>query len=276
MISLEKEQHDIKLNLVSFLSEGPPHDEALSLIHNKEVLLENARPHFNNITIYTPRILREMGLSQYVNSYESDGLVIMNPGSSKIGNLRWKPKIMLMELEKINDGDILIYRDGNIEKYGIGLSNYNDIKNVAINCLNYCNFDFFIPRENEDLKLKMLTKTNVIVELGENHPFTYNFPNLHANLIIVKKSKISIELLNEWHDACLVDKWIDGDKYSDLDKDFWWSCSEQSILGVIIANWVRKKKHNISANYPSIGFKNRNINEIVFYNNYEYLSFLTE
>ena len=56
-----------------------------------------------------------------------------------------------------------------------------------------------------------------------------------------------------------------------------WSCPEQSILGVIIANWVRKKKHNISKYYPLIGFNGRYINNMFLYNektNYDYLEHL--
>ena len=51
------------------------------------------------------------------------------------------------------------------------------------------------------------------------------------------------------------------------------STNEQSILGVIIAKWVKNRKYNISKNYPVIGFYNRNIDNIVTFNNYDYLKY---
>ena len=102
------------------------------------------------------------------------------------------------------------------------------------------------------------------------------FPGLFVGLFtIIRKSNVSIELLKEWEKACLNDKWINGEKYGDLHPSFRWICPEQSIFGVIIANWVRKKKHNIPKNYPFIGFRQRDINQMFVYNkdtDYQYLN----
>jgi len=260
------------INLVTFYSEGPPNDNGLNLSINKDNILKQ-NDHFDNISIYTPKRLKNIGLGKYVKEYNNSGLVTMNKGMSKIGFCAWRPKILLLELEKMNDGEIIIYRDINIKKYPV-LGNYNNIRNIALRILDIVEFDFFVPRENHKLQLKQLTKTNIIRELGDNHPFTYNFPNMICNFLIVRKSKVSIQLLKEWENACLKEEWINGEKYGELHPDFMWSCPEQSILGVIIANWVRKKKHNIPKNYPMIGFKGRNIDNMFFYDtnsDYDYL-----
>ena len=89
-----------------------------------------------------------MKLDNYIKEYKHKGLVSRNPGLYKIGFCAWRPKIILLELEKMQDGDILIYRDCNILKYPI-LGNYNNIKNKAIEILEKINFDFFIPRANK-------------------------------------------------------------------------------------------------------------------------------
>ena len=52
------------------------------------------------------------------------------------------------------------------------------------------------------------------------------------------------------------------------------STNEQSIAGTIIANWVKKRKYNIPLNYPIIGFQGRDINKIIYFNNYDYLKYL--
>ena len=268
--SIESFEQNKKYNLVYFLSEGPPNDEGNNLIENKPIVEKNASPHFNNIQLYTPKIMRELNLETYVKDYKIPGLVTANPGMYRIGNCAWRPKIMLMELEKMKDGDILIYRDCNIKKYSV-LGDYTNIQKIAETCLDICNFDVFIPRENEDVQLKNHAKTNIIRELGDDHLFTYDFPIVITNFIIIRKSNISIELLNEWNDACLVESWIDVHQYGDLHADFRWSCPEQSILGIIISNWVRKHKHNIPKKYPVIGFQDRSIQNIVYFNNYDYL-----
>tara|TARA_B100000035_G_C20991892_1_gene550556 strand:+ start:200 stop:1333 length:1134 start_codon:yes stop_codon:yes gene_type:complete len=272
------ENTSYNFNLVSFYSEGYPNDNGLSLSENKDILISNAINHFNKISIYTPKILRELNLGAYVKEHTNSGLVT-NKGMSKIGFCAWKPKIILLELEKMNYGDILIYRDCNIIKYPV-LANYDNIKNIAEYILDTINFDFFVPREYtlpEQLHLKQYTKTNVIRELGEDHPFNYDFPMLFCGLFtIIKKSTISINLLKEWEMGCLNDNWINGEKYGDLYTGFRWSCPEQSILCQIIANWIRKNKYNIPKKFPLIGFKDRDIYKIFFYNDDSHYSYLNK
>jgi len=263
------------INLVTFYSEGPPNDNGLDLSINKNKILQQKKL-FNNITIYTPQILKNLGMEKYVKEYEHSGLVKANRGMSKIGFCAWRPKILLLELEKMKEGEIIIYRDMNIKKYP-SLGNYNNIRNLVLKVLDIVKFDFFVSRQNKKLKLRQHAKTNIIRELGDNHPFTYNFPILISNLLIVRKSKVSIQLLKEWENACLNDEWINGEKYGTLDPIFKWSSPEQSILCVIIANWIRKRIHNISEYYPLIGFYKRNIDRLVFYDiekDYDYIKLL--
>ena len=259
-----------------FFSEGSPNDKGLSLTHNKDLLITKAQKHFDKITYYTPSILRNMGYDSYIKEREP-GLVSRNRGMSNIGNSAWRPLILLLELEKMNDGDILLYRDCNISKYPI-LGEYDNIKDIMEHCLNITKFDFFIPRETisgNDFVLKYYCKTNIIRELGENHPFIYEFPLCFSGLLtICRKSHISIELLQEWKTACEKEEWIDGKQYGELYNEFRWSTPEQSILCVIIANWIRKRKHNIPFHYPKITFINRNINQCKIIRDYEYLKYL--
>jgi hypothetical protein len=93
--SNNKKEHVI--NLVAFYSEGHPNDNGLNLSKNKELVLQQIK-HFNNISFYTPKILKNMGMGEYVKEYENSGLVSMNPGMSKIGFCAWRPKILLLEL----------------------------------------------------------------------------------------------------------------------------------------------------------------------------------
>jgi len=265
-----------RFNLVSFLSEGQPHDEGLNLSENRDLLETAAKPHFDTIELYTPRKLKDMGLGNYVRDYKITGLVTNNPGMTRIGNCAWKPKIIAMELEKLTNGDILIYRDSNIVRYGDKLGDYKNIRNCAEDFLRLCNFDFFAHRETEFCSLKNFTKTNVLRELGENSLFVYQYPGVCANIIVIRKSAVSVQFVKEWLEACEVERWIDPNHYGGYLLNFINQCPEQSILGVIVANWIRKRIHNIPLNYPVIGFEDRNIQRIIRFQNYAYLTLIDE
>ena len=270
----------VKYNLVFFFSEGTPNDNGQSLSHNKDKLLEIAKPHFDNISWYTPKKLRDMGYGDYVKEREP-GHVRMNPGMSYIGNCAWRPLIMLLELEKMEEGDILVYRDSNVCGHRANqLSYYDDIRNIIDKCLSISKFDFFVPFEGKGISV-MHAKTNVIRELGEDHLFSYNFPNVFSGLLtIARKSNISIHFLSDWKHACENEEWIDGKTYGELDSRFRWQCPEQSILGIIISKWIRKQQYNISPYYPNIVFGSKIIKNICvikedssMYSHLKYLNF---
>jgi hypothetical protein len=264
---------NINYNIVFFYSEGNQYDNGINLSYCKEPLYNISKNIFNNVSFYTPRILKSLGYNESVKEFEVTNIIKNYEKMAKIGLSRWKPLIILLELEKMNDGDILLYRDSNIKKYD-QLTEYDNIINIINKCLETVEFDVYISRENEDLKLGNYTKPNVIEELGNNDNFVKNFPLLIANFIIIRKSKISIEFLNEWLEACNVDKYIDGHLYNKKNNMFTnFSLNEQSILGVIIAKWVKNRKYNIPKKYPIIGFSHRHINNIVTFNNYDYLKY---
>ncbi len=248
-----------KYNYVFFFSEGPPNDKGLALGECKDKLIESAKHHVDNISYYTPKILEDMGYGEYVKNYENKGLCTKNPGMNHIGFEAWKPLILLLELEKMEDGDILIYKDCNFKKYGhFRISNFDNIKNIVNECITECKFDFFFPRQASSGYIsRFYTKTNIIRELGDDHIFSYNFPVLWSGAgSFFKKTSITLEFLKEWETACLKEEWRNGDKYGELDEKFKWSTNAQSIMNIIIANWIRKRKYNIPLTYPEIVFPN--------------------
>ena len=227
------------INFCSFYSEGPPNDEGLNLSDCVPEIEKNAKPHFNKVTFYTPKILHELGYGKYLREYE-DSPIINHKTILKLGLSSFRPAMFLHSLKEMNDGDILFHRDINWKKYP-ALGKFDNIENQILKILKVCEFDFFVP--NHDLpengqhkdsrKLKVLTKTNIIRELGEDHPFTYNFPLVHAYMFIMRKSKVTIELLTEWQRAMENPEWIDGKHYGPVDPEFSWSTLDQSVLSVI-------------------------------------------
>ena len=245
-----------KYNYVFFYSEGPPNDKGLALGNCKDKLIEAARPYVDNISYYTPKILEDIGYGEYVKNYESSGSN-KNPKMNNLGFEAWKPLILLLELEKMEDGDILFLRDSNIvTKNHEWPKKFNNIKNAIDDCLKECNFDFFFPQQcSSGYYTRYYVKTNIIKELGDNHPFSYNFPLLWSgSLSIFKKSSISIEFLKEWCSACLKEEWRNGILYGEQHPDYRRSTNAQGIMNILVANWVRKRKYNIPLNYPCYWF----------------------
>lgn len=257
-----------KIHYISFCSEGEPYDKGLNLSGSKQqltdILSKTDIPHF----FYSPRFLKENGYGEYVKEHENAGLVSMNPNMNLVGFCAWKPLIMMLELEKMNDGDILVYRDCNCEKYG-QLKDFTDFRETVESIMNIVNFDFFIPVENNELTLGQHVKTNVIRDLAIDVEFTRKFPLLIANIMICRKSTVSMQILEEWKNNCLKDEYINGEQYGELFPEFRWYTPEQGILAVLISNYVLQNRFNIPKNYPNLMFGNRDIHNQIVINKVE-------
>lgn len=269
------------INFISFYTEGPPNDEGGDYTSSLPIIQNNVQGHFNEIILHTPTTLRNLGYGKYLGEY-NDTPMIRWKSLLKVGLFSYRPIMFLHELNKMNDGDILFHRDVDYKKYP-AYENFDGIEEFIKKCLDICQFDFFVPNHHikgecdSTCRLTFTTKTNIIRELGEDHPFTYNFPMLNAYMFIMRKSPVTIELLTEWKEAMEHREWMDGETYGDMHPEFEYTTLDQSVLSVIIANWVRKGKHNIPKEYPFIALKDRDHHHIIYYkdfHNYNYLNYL--
>ena len=73
----------MKYHLVIFYSEGPPHDNALPLEDSYKKLMENedVKKEFDEVHVYTPRILKSMGYVNYLSTLKNVDGVIGNSSS---------------------------------------------------------------------------------------------------------------------------------------------------------------------------------------------------
>jgi hypothetical protein len=262
-------------NFVSFNTEGEPYDEGYNLSKCVDYITSKLK-NFDNIKFYQPRELIKMGYGDYVKKYPSLGCCTYNRNFNKIGFAAYKPLIIKLELEKMNDGDILVYRDCNVYKYDCLRYGYDKLKETANMCLEQCGFDFFVPKECDGESLKHHCKSLAVREMSEGIPLEYLFecPILIANIIIVRKSVVSMELLEDWLKACEVERWITGDYNIDPHPDFKWFTPEQSLLSVVVAKWIYKKTHNIPKNYPNLMFFERYLNKWQIPKNTSYLNLI--
>lgn len=246
------------MHYISFVSEGEPNDKGLNLSGSQKILTEALNKTDLKYFFYTPKYLKDNGYGEFVKEHDNSGLVSANPKFNLLGFAAWKPLVMLLELEKMNDGDILIYRDGNCEKYP-QLKNFTNFENSVHDILKIANFDIAIPQDNPGITVGQYCKSNVIEELAIDKEFTRHSPLLIAYLIICRKSKTSMEILEEWKKNCLIDKYINGEQYGELYGEFMWSTPEQSILSVLMSNYVHQGKYNIPKNYPNFTLGDRDI-----------------
>jgi hypothetical protein len=253
------------MHYISFCSEGEPNDRGINLSNSKKMIaeiLETRSPKMNYF-FYTPKFLRDHGFHEFVKEYEKSGVVSMNPQMNLVGFCAWKPLIILLEMEKMRDGDIVIYRDCNCEKYGQLKQFGDDFEKNVNKIMDICKFDFFIPQENENMFVVNHVKSNVINDLAIDVEFTKKFPLLIANILICRKSPTSIAILEDWKNKCSVDAYINGETYAEPYDGFRWYTPEQGILSVLISNYVLQGKYGIPPNYPNINLENREINNIV-------------
>lgn len=265
----------MKIHFVGFYSEGTPHDKGINLNKEKNIIINELKNEVDSYSFYTPKKILDMGYDKHMIDFNNAGVVSMNPGMNHIGNCAWRPLIILLELQKLNNNDIVVYRDINCTKYP-DLKNFKNFKNKVNNILTDVNYDFAIPRHSTNEKIIEHCKTNIIKDLAINQEFTSEFPLLISTYLIFKKTNNSIQFLNEWNDACLIRKYIDGEIYGEMSPKFKWSTPEQSIMSVIISNWVYEQKNDIPLKYPNfmINNKTRDFYNYLYSTNYEYLKLI--
>ena len=240
-----------------------------------EFISKKASEYFDTVSIYTPTLLTELGFTKHLKVYEPTPMLGIY--ASYVAVAASRVDIMLHELSKMNDGDLLFYRDINYEKYP-KYKNFENIIEVALECLDKCGSDFFVPfcdQYNECKYTKRLvfqTKTNIIRELGEDQLFSYNFPQIQACIFIMRKSHETIDILTEWKNTTDNEEWMDGKQYGDMHPLF---CGQtlldNSLLSMVIANRIRKNK--LPEHYPGLYFYDRDIHKLREYTDYSHLEF---
>lgn len=248
-----------KYTFVSFYSEGAPNDNGYNLSHY-ENLVKSLLGGKCNYDFYTPKMLRNMGYEYAVKEYDSLGCVTGNKTAHKLGFYAWKPLILWLALSKLKDGEILIFHDLNIDKYRAYNNNFKILIESAEDCLRMCKHDFFVSREDLYKNTFHHCKTLTIKELGQDHPYFYNFPQVIVNIMFFRKSQTTMNMLKEWMDACKVERWLAGSPNDSPHQGFIHHCPEQGILCVLLAKWIKEGKYNIPLNYPNVTFSHRQLN----------------
>lgn len=242
----------IKIKIITFHSEGHPHDEGLPLSDGAVELRKLVEGQGFSFDVYTPRRMRELNAEELIKRFDERYALRLNPSLHKIGMAAWKPFIMLHALQELNENDILIYSDSNTQKYPGLAKRLEDI--LAFVDETLAGHSFFVGRERPDQLIKAAHHSNArqILEIGCNTIFACNFPVHIVNRMVVKKQKESLKILLFWLALCMEERFILPPINGELTHpDFRWFCPEQSVLNMILANLV--EEGNLPYYYAGIG-----------------------
>lgn len=258
-------------HFLTFYTEGHPNDTGWDLKERKDGIKDILKDSFGKIIFYTPSKVSKEISEKYVREVPNSGYW------GKIGNQSWKPAIIYEEIKKIPSGDILIYHDINYKKYQ-QYTEIKNLKNLYPKWLECCGFDFFIPmsvatiiyRTGEDGEmhtqpLKHWCKQHSLRNLAIDYNFSCNFLQCVVNLMIFKKTDVSLEFIKLWLDLCEEEEYMNSMDYElEKDESFLNHLPEQSVANIILSNWIYENKHNIPEDYPRLGFINRDITKPIF------------
>ena len=124
--------------------------------------------------------------------YENNKSVLDDPNSRGDGWWLWKPYIIKKSLERINDGDILVYLDSSDTFFG-------DFRNFLIN--HFSGQDLLLTRAGEN-RNSWYTKRDAFFYMGCDSKEYWNSLQLEAGVFGAKKSSRSTEFIDEWIKYC--------------------------------------------------------------------------
>ena len=182
---------------------------------------------FHDIIIHSPETI-----SDFLNQYKD---IVEN--SRGYGYWTWKPYIILEQLKKMNDGDILVYLDsgGSILKHKKDrFDEYKSLLDQTENSVMTFNdeksFGEIQYREKYFQKMRVLRRFG----LHENEDFL-NSGQIEGGVFVCKKSRFTVNFVQEWFNLLVEDNYAlvnDEDDFPQRE-DFICHRHDQSILSIL-------------------------------------------
>lgn len=248
-IILFKSRNSLKVILVSFFTEGYPHDYGLDLKKEKIKFETIGNRYFDKVLIYSPRdLLRKNKLweellynQDYLNKhikFSKENPNSININWAKLNGLLWKPALLKMVLEDktIKENDIVVYSDINVSRYQNYLKNLEILPKLVKRKLKkksimLCQDSF--RRLASDHKEELLYKY-----LGIQGNFHRGF---WAGCIGFKKDNIARTFSKIWYELSLIEENRSQITRYMNKKYFRWHSQEQATLSVLSFLWLSNK-----------------------------------
>ena len=239
----------MKVILVSFFTEGYPHDYGLDLKKEKIKFETIGNRYFDKVLIYSPRDLLQKNKlwekllynQDYLNKhikFSKENPNSININWAKLNGLLWKPALLKMVLEDktIKENDIIVYSDINVSRYQNYLKNLEILPKLVKRKLKkksimLCQDSF--RRLASDHKEELLYKY-----LGIQGNFHRGF---WAGCIGFKKDNIARTFSKIWYELSLIEENRSQITRYINKKYFRWHSQEQATLSVLSFLWLSNK-----------------------------------
>lgn len=191
---------------------------------SQDRLNNSASEYVDKIYSWSPKWLKDLGY------YEKNKALFDNKKGG--GFYAWKPCVVYETLRIMKDGDILFYCDSGIEI----LRDINDL-------IHKFDKDFFFFKN--PTKGKNFTKRDCFISMECDNKKAYDSNHVVAGFIGIRKSKDTMEFIEQWMNICQVPHLINDDKSGMAEelKSFIQHTHDQSILSLLVF------KNNIKS-YP--------------------------
>lgn len=255
-----------KFIIVTFYTEGFPHDHGTDLVAVEQYFQKIVRDHADKYMSFNPRTLLGMDpiFSKCFKDYTSwleqhpnrNQLGKYNPGWARLGFQMWKPFLIqhILNSEEVKTGDIVLYHDVNFLNYPTYILGCEQWRGLSSNILNKLKCDIFIPK---GLPLKKDVKTYLIRKfLGKDY-FEKN--GLWNGLIVMRKSEMALRFISEWAGISSQLENISPLPNPDPHPDFIWHSVDQSTAGVLACMWRSNKR--LPMDWPRYELRGRRFSE---------------
>lgn len=250
--------------VLAFHTEGPPHDRGLNLREEARSFHSLVEPFADEVVVYSPRTLTAEGLEAQDSWADYTDYLRRHPRRRELGRFKadwarcgfnaWKPYICrkMLRRDDVYDGDVVFYHDINLTYYPAYAEHVDQWRYLATGLLDALSCDLFVPA---GVKLKYDAKAHLVRRLLGKGRSLKNIVGLWNGIVIIRKSRQSMELIDEWWRLC-----SDLDNLSPLPNprpyaEMIWHSIDQSVLGVASAAWRRKGL--LPATWPNYCFPGR-------------------
>jgi len=235
----------MEIYLLSFYTEGPEVDGGYDLKKSADQIRDKLSPYFTEIFLFNKRELKELPESdQFCNSYEEE--LDMNPNANKIGYFDFKGFLISHILNKIPEGSILIYHDGNFEKNSqYWESDWENITDLSIKLLRDNNSDMFFQFEREGVYVKEYVKSYTIDRIFPDpveNSIVKDCILINAARMIMRNTDFSRNFIEEYTRLCMKKDLVSKTPNPYPHPDFKWSCGDQDILNCLVYRYILDRK----------------------------------
>lgn len=201
-----------KVHLIGFYSLGAPWDAGPDLSSQARRFLRLTKKHFSTVTIFSTKdlILEDPTWRETLRDFSQDirndpdfsEEVVWNEVWSRVGLMRWKPRLILDFLlsERVSDGDIVMYHDIDVEKYPVyveGISHWARWVRRKIEAVDVLVFEDSGTLLSEDTKPEL-------IEFYFGDSANPKWTHVWAGALAVKKTSFGLEFVRFWNEECTV------------------------------------------------------------------------